>query len=242
MNALSCFEGPDGWMLAPEGAAIRRNAKTAVIADVHLGYEWARGHGGDCIPAHSLAETLGLLASLLQRITIDRLIVAGDLVESRQFCRRTNRDVETLTDWLSWRGVTLQLLAGNHDPPRRPPLPATCEIEGWTIGHGHEPIVAARTIRGHHHPALRAEGLIAPCFLVDASTIVLPAFSPNAAGAGLAAVNRALGVGRLSCVASSGGAMFDFGPVDRLLRTLGESQAETQKRGVSPVRERRRVV
>ena len=69
------------WQLAPEGAAIHPGEKTAVIADVHLGYEWARGLAGDCVPAHSLAETLEQLESLLARAPIDRLVVAGDLVE-----------------------------------------------------------------------------------------------------------------------------------------------------------------
>src|SRR4051812_1629615 len=48
----------EDWQLTPEGAAIHPGEKTAVIADVHLGYEWARGLAGDCVPAHSLAETL----------------------------------------------------------------------------------------------------------------------------------------------------------------------------------------
>ena len=53
-----------GWSLAPEGAAVHVEERTAVIADVHLGYEWARGSGGDIIPAHSLAETIAKLEAL----------------------------------------------------------------------------------------------------------------------------------------------------------------------------------
>src|SRR5262245_62625557 len=70
----------DSWELTPEGAAIHRGERTAVIADVHLGYEWARGAAGDCVPAHSLVETLGRLERVLGRAAIARLIVAGDLV------------------------------------------------------------------------------------------------------------------------------------------------------------------
>ncbi len=57
------IDGPDGWKLAPEGAAVHAVERVAVIADVHLGYEWARAAGGDCLPSHSLAETLAKLAS-----------------------------------------------------------------------------------------------------------------------------------------------------------------------------------
>src|SRR4051794_38601099 len=131
--------GPDGWRLAPEGAAICEAERVAVIADVHLGYEWARAAGGDVVPAHSLAETRAILAGLLDRARIDRLIVAGDLVESPGPCARTARDVRGLVNWLEARGVELVRLRGNHDPG---PGPATLELAGWTVGHGHAPISA----------------------------------------------------------------------------------------------------
>ena len=91
-----------------------------MIADVHLGYEWARAAGGDCLPAHSLAETLAKLASLLGRAPIARLVVAGDLVESPRPCRRTASDVRSLFEWLDDRGVELVPVLGNHDPQRGP--------------------------------------------------------------------------------------------------------------------------
>jgi metallophosphoesterase superfamily enzyme len=201
--------GPDGWQLAPEGAAVHPVERTAVIADVHLGYEWARGAGGDCLPAHSLAETLAKLDRLLRGGSIDRLIVAGDLVESRAPCRRTAADVRRLGRWLEARGVTLVPLAGNHDPPRTPSLPATCAVAGWVIGHGHRPIEGPRTISGHHHPVLRLGGLSAPCFLVGPATIVLPAFSLNAAGSAAPAWLDS----SLRCVVVAGDELLDFGPV-----------------------------
>src|SRR3954451_18547391 len=114
----------DPWRLTPEGGAIHPGERLAVVADVHLGYEWARGRGGGCVPAHSLAETLAKLDRLLARGEIDRLVVAGDLVESPRFCRRTAADLAALGRWLADRGVSLVALAGNHDPPQSPPLPA----------------------------------------------------------------------------------------------------------------------
>src|SRR5437879_10970653 len=105
MTAL--LAGPGGWWLTPEAAAIHPAERTAVIADVHLGYEWARGSGGDCVPAHSLRETLGKLTTLLERARIERLIVAGDLVESPARNLRTETDLRRLADWLGARGVEL---------------------------------------------------------------------------------------------------------------------------------------
>jgi metallophosphoesterase superfamily enzyme len=174
------------------------------------------------VPAHSLAETIARLDALLGRVAFDRLIVAGDLVESRRFCIRTSRDVAALTRWLADHGVSLLPLAGNHDPPRRPAWPATVEIAGWTVGHGHRPIAAPRTISGHIHPVLRARGVCAPCFLVGDAAIVLPAFSPNAAGVGLSSLGPPFTSDDrpLRCVASSGGELLDFGPASRLLKAL----------------------
>src|SRR3954453_21838224 len=144
----------DPWRPPPEGGVIHPAERLAVVADVHLGYEWARGRGGDCVPAHSLAETLEKLSSLQARIPVERLVVAGDLVESSRPCRRTDADVAALTRWLADRGIALVALAGNHDPPRVPPLPSTLEVDGWTIAHGHRAIEAPRTITGHDHPVL----------------------------------------------------------------------------------------
>jgi putative SbcD/Mre11-related phosphoesterase len=216
------IEGPDGWRLAPEGAAVLPSEGLAVIADVHLGYEWARGAGGDCLPPHSLAETLAKLASLLGRSTIDRLVVAGDLVESPAPCRRTASDLRSLVGWLAERGVELIPILGNHDPQGSKAPPSTFQVAGWTVAHGHRPIRAKRTISGHHHPVLRADGLTAPCFLVGPSTIVLPAFTPNAAGlpVGSAAMPGEWLVDKLRCVAGLGGELLDFGPLPDLVATL----------------------
>ena len=166
------------WILTPEGAAVHPGERTAVIADVHLGYEWARGAAGDCVPAHSLEETLARLDAVFRRVRIARLVVAGDLVESARPCRRTAADVRRLHDWLASRGVDLLALEGNHDRGRiridrtstadassssplahgGSRLPASCTLDGWTIAHGHRPIAAERTVSGHFHPVLRCRG------------------------------------------------------------------------------------
>lgn len=204
------------WQLAPEGAAVHIGERTAVIADVHLGYEWSRGAGGDMVPAHSLAETVSKLSRLLDRHSIDRLVVAGDLVESTRPCPRTSRDVRALRQGLGERGVELIWLRGNHDPPRRPALPASIEVDGWLIAHGHLPLAGDRIIVGHHHPVLRASGVVAPCFLHGPSLIALPAFSANAAGLNVLADPAALPAifrdEALIVVACARDEVLDFGP------------------------------
>lgn len=222
------------WQLAPEGAAIHPGEKTAVIADVHLGYEWARGLAGDCVPAHSLAETLEQLESLLARAPIHRLVVAGDLVECPRQCTRTAADIARLADWLNSRGVSLVLLEGNHDRSlawmtrNRPPdaglgapgsmLGCSLLVAGWTVAHGHRPVAGRRLITGHHHPVLRVAGHAAPCFLAAADRIILPAFSQNAAGLDVftARIPETWMQHSFRCLASTGSGLLDFGPLDEL--------------------------
>lgn len=218
---------PPAWLLAPEGAAVDPAGRTAVIADVHLGYDWARAARGDMVPPHALAEALAKLERLLARATIERLVVAGDLVESPRPCARTARDVARLGAWLGARGVELLALPGNHD--RRGRGPATVEVAGWTIGHGHEPIDGSRVVMGHHHPVLRAGGAAVPCFLVGPSMLVLPAFTENAAGVHVASLGwpgdpRAEG---LRCLAPVDGDWLDFGPLDALRAGLARAPARS---------------
>jgi metallophosphoesterase superfamily enzyme len=123
-----------------------------------------------------------------------------------------------LIDWLADRGVSLVWLMGDHDPRRPSPLPLTCEVAGWTIGHGNRPISGRRLIFGHHHPVLRAGGLTAPCFLVGPKTIALPAFSPNAAGLNILSNQLPVPLREtpLRCVAGMGKELLDFGQVASL--------------------------
>jgi putative SbcD/Mre11-related phosphoesterase len=222
----------DDWLLTPEGAAIHMVEPVAVVADLHLGYEWARGAAGDSVIAHSLNETLSRLALVLERAAVTRLVVAGDLVESPRPCPRTGADLRRLREWLAARGVSLLALEGNHDRSLARPLfdhsrpslsmPTTCTIGGWTVGHGHRPIRAARTISGHHHPVLRVERASAPCFLLGPDRIVLPAFSANAAGCdiGTAPLPAGWRGQSLRCIVSTGSELLDFGTLFELRRRL----------------------
>ncbi len=224
---MSGLHEHEGWRLTPEGAAIRPEEATAVVADVHLGYEWARGAAGDCVPSHSLAETCARLARVFARAKVRRLVVAGDLVESPRPCARTAADVARLVDWLAVRGVDLRVAVGNHDRslaafPIPPATLATVDVAGWTVQHGDRPAVGARVVIGHHHPVLRAAGPAAPCFLAGPDLLVLPAFSANAAGLDVASTATpprwsATGV---RCLVTTADGLLDFGPLATLTARL----------------------
>src|SRR6185312_7322444 len=132
-----------------------------------------------------------------------------------------------LKGWLTARGVNLVVLAGNHDPPRARLQPHTLEVAGWTVGHGHRLVAGPKTMTGHLHPVLRTGGVTAPCFLAGPSRIILPAFSPNAAGVSISSGPFAA-AGRdrsLRCLAAAGACLLDFGPLHELRRALGAGVA-----------------
>ncbi|ADV64134.1 hypothetical protein Isop_3577 [Isosphaera pallida ATCC 43644] len=179
------------WVPCPEGALLREDRQLAVIADVHLGYDWARAASGDLMPAYCLDQTIARLDRLVKRCAgaLTQLIVAGDLLETAAPCRRTARDLADLRRWLDARGVALEVVVGNHDRGRQPNHPSAVTLGGWTIAHGDRPRSEPRLIVGHVHPALRCEGRFYPCFLISETTIVLPAFSHDAAGVDLRALD-----------------------------------------------------
>lgn len=221
----------EGWLLTPEGGAIHLEQRAAVVADVHLGYEWARGEAGDSIPAHSLAEALERLARLFARAQVQRLIVAGDLVESPRPNARTAADVRSLGAWLSARGVDWTIIPGNHDRGLwgLSGLPiesaGSLTLAGWTIQHGDRPPKGDRILMGHHHPTLRAGGFAAPCFLAGPKLLILPAFTQNAAGLDVATARtpRFWRDAGLRCWAAAGDEVLDFGPLETLPARLGHA-------------------
>ncbi len=213
--------GDGAWLLTSQGALVHAGSHTAVIADLHLGYEWARGRQGDLLPAHSLEQTHARLKALFETLPIRRVVIAGDFFESRRPCLRARKEAEALASWIDRQGVDLVALRGNHDPENTL-AGSTLVLAGWTIHHGDQARSCDRMIIGHIHPAVLLAGVKAPCFLVSDRCVVLPAFSDDAAGVNMIrhALTAPLVDHRFRCVAISNEALFDFGPLDDLRAAL----------------------
>jgi putative SbcD/Mre11-related phosphoesterase len=205
------------WLLTPHRAAIHGPTATAVIADLHLGYEHARRHSGEAVPDTGTDETIAALTALLAFHPIRRLVIAGDLVENRT----GSALVGDFRQWLHGVGVELAgIVPGNHDrclsavPGDLPIFPEGIGLNGWRVVHGDDTLPAGKLVMGHFHPCLRWPGdLTAPCYLVGASHLILPAFSADAAGANVLGVRRWR---NYRCCAIAGEEVLDFG----LLRPL----------------------
>jgi putative SbcD/Mre11-related phosphoesterase len=217
------------WLLTPERAAVHRPTATAVIADLHLGYGQVRRRSGEAVPALGLTETIAALQPLVARERIRRLVIAGDLLENS----RCPGPATELQDWLARAGVELAaVIPGNHDRG----LEGTAAgfslqaegivLGGWRVVHGDSNLPRGRVIHGHIHPCLRLGGKVsAPCFLVAARTLILPAFSPDAAGVNVLKDPRWQ---TFHCCVPVGDRVLDFGEVG-LLRKKWERR--TLKKG-----------
>jgi putative SbcD/Mre11-related phosphoesterase len=209
------------WLLTPERAALHLPTATAVIADLHLGYDQVRCWAGEALPAFGLDDTLAALKALVVRHEVRHLLIAGDMFEDG---RRPDTAAELL-DWLGQNQIELLgVVPGNHDRGLDqagvswPLYPEGVRLGGWHIVHGDGRLPRGRVIHGHVHPCLRwGKRHAVPCFLVGARRLILPAFSADAVGVNVAHDPR---YRFYRCCLPAGDRVLDFGPAEKIYQKL----------------------
>ena len=207
----------DDWLLTTARAAIHVPTATAVIADVHLGYGEARHRSGDAVPGQSVAVVFAPLRGILETHHIRRLVVAGDLFEAGPI----ESKVKELLAWCAAAGIDwLGVVPGNHDKhlalkaPELTVYPDGVNLGDWCIVHGDQELPNAAVVQGHEHPVARWNGgANGPCFLVSERRLILPAFSPDAAGVNVIHDRRWDG---FRCCVIAGERILDFGRLGEL--------------------------
>jgi metallophosphoesterase superfamily enzyme len=214
------------WWLTPERVAIHEASATAVVADLHLGYAEVRRGRGEAVPCRSLAEQLLPLERALRRHGIARLVLGGDVLESGY----QGKPLAQLLGWLEARSITLAgMVPGNHDRqafrPGRGEFPVCregCVLGRWLVVHGDETKPAGAVLQGHEHPWVRwSRHLSAPCYLAREGHVIVPAYSPDAAGVNV------LGQGRWAdyrAYVIAGEKILDFGEVGQLQNQKGRQK------------------
>lgn len=213
------------WLLTPERVAIHRATATAVLADLHLGYDLARRWSGEAVPLIPLEETLAPLVAVRGRHRVQRLVIAGDLLEGKAGHSRAAE----LADWLRRSGIDrVEVVPGNHDRSLGNDIPALAicpngvEVGSWLVLHGDGRLPRRPVVHGHLHPCLRwRDGITAPCYLTRPNRLVLPAFSADAAGTN---VLRQPGWRGYRCLVVTGEQVLDFGEARTLSRRLDSAQ------------------
>jgi metallophosphoesterase superfamily enzyme len=209
----------DEWVLTAARLGVHLPTRTAVAADLHLGYARARAARREAVPVPSLAEELAALAAALARLGLSRLVVAGDLFEDGRG-RLGAELAEELLAWLAGVGLELAgVVPGNHDRgvgkgSGLPLCPGGLQLGAWRVIHGDGELPDGPVVQGHEHPWVRWPGRLgAPCYLVGPHRLILPAYSGDAAGVNVRGEARWKG---FRCAVIAGDEVLDFGEVQRL--------------------------
>ena len=174
--------------LLPQKAAFLPESNTLLVADAHIGKAVSFRTLGVPVPRGTTSETLAVLADLVARHDVRRIVFLGDFLHSAR-----SHAASTLGAVARWRqahlALELTLVRGNHDdragdPP--PSLGIACVDEPLMLGGlalCHHPQARAEgyVLAGHLHPCVHLGGrahdrLRLPCFWFGAEVGVLPAF------------------------------------------------------------------
>jgi putative SbcD/Mre11-related phosphoesterase len=207
----------DEWLLTPWRMAVHLPSATAVVADLHLGYDRVRRRNGEAVPVRAIRDELAPLEQALRQTNVRHLVIAGDLFEDARV--ECDEMVEELTGWLSPEIELVGVVPGNHDRglgggEALRIIREGIELGRWLVVHGDGETPDRPFVQGHEHPWFRwRPGVEGPCYLVGEGRLVLPAFSRDAAGANV----RGKGCwAAFRCCVISGSEVLDFGELRRL--------------------------
>jgi len=169
---------------------------TAVIGDLHLGYECALEDEGFFIPrmnAESIRESLN---RIIDRYEPTRIVLLGDIKHDFRRSSYSARDEVRSIMRLISDAAEAVVIRGNHDNYLQNILSdvgllalSHIDIGGFRLEHGHEDSGIRPVIIGHEHPSVKIPGELSggmklQCYVVarNEGVIVIPPFSPFASG------------------------------------------------------------
>lgn len=185
IEQLVCFAGND--LLLNNQRSIYWQAQNALVfSDLHSGKSAHFRKHGMAIPSYLHYSDLERLQFLIQHYQPKQIIIVGDLIHAA-----SNKEVIDLKRITStYSTIDFHLIKGNHDRISEKlikDLGITSVTENLvidTIQFVHEPSLNINlpTISGHIHPGIQIPLLKnsrkkLPCFVVQSSQIILPAFS-----------------------------------------------------------------
>ncbi|MEO7699748.1 MAG: metallophosphoesterase [Opitutus sp.] len=163
------------WLEAP---------RILVVADLHWGYAASHRAQGNLLPAWGDGEIAGRLTALLQDYQPAEMIWLGDSLH-------TLAGAQSAEQFLSETAVSTIIVSGNHDARwARARNLAEVQRGPYLFHHGDRARAVpegSSEIIGHFHPAASwhdgaGTRLKLPALVASSGRMVLPAFSPWAAG------------------------------------------------------------
>jgi metallophosphoesterase superfamily enzyme len=157
--------------------------RVLAVADLHWGYAASHRARGNLLPWWGDGEIEQRLHALLLDYHPAEMIWLGDIVHAAEGGARAEA-------FLRDSPVPIVPLSGNHDRRWRPAGALSARRGNYFFHHGDTlPPRPPRCIEiiGHHHPAVSwgdgaGSRLKLPALVVSAGRLILPAFSPWAAG------------------------------------------------------------
>lgn len=182
--------------LHPSGAVFLPQAGVLLVADAHFGKAVSFRRLGVPVPEGTTAANLASLDALILQTSARQVVFLGDFLHSAAAHAPVTQ--QALADWRAKnRGLTLNLVRGNHDdragdPPTALEInvvdePLQLQIGDQTLAFCHHPqtIAGCYVLAGHWHPCVSIRGagrdtLRLPCFWLGDparhAVGVLPAF------------------------------------------------------------------
>ena len=157
-----------------------------VVADLHWGYAASHRAIGNLLPDWGDAEIASTLRALIADYAPREMIWLGDSLHAlsgRAAAEMFLKDFSAVS--------TVSILAGNHDHRWPHATARVLQRPGFFFHHGDAPTSAipanSLELIGHHHPAVSlydgaGTRLKLPALVASPRRIILPAFSPWAAG------------------------------------------------------------
>jgi putative SbcD/Mre11-related phosphoesterase len=185
-----CFIAPK-LILDSRLALFHSSERWLAVADLHYGYEVSQRQRGFLLPFWGMQTIEDRLHELVRDYAPTALILLGDIIHSGVAEGEAMRFLANL----ALLGPELLLIRGNHDRGlRQLKLQSSVALGPYLFHHGHLPMDCEPhivQIVGHLHPSwLFSDGagnrLRLPALVRVTNQIILPAFSPWAAGGRLA--------------------------------------------------------
>jgi uncharacterized protein len=228
---MKLLELAPGRWAHPSGALWLSESRTALLADVHLGYGWALRRRGQLGPVQEGTVRRKLMAAIAD-LQPRSVVFVGDVVHAPRPGPQERAAVEATFGELA-ANSDLILIPGNHDRGFHKDYPGVAirlvpewRESGMLAVHGHRlPETTEHLIVGHIHPALSIVDHAGatqklPVFVTSERVTVLPAFSPLSAGGDIRecmpAVLREMFGENASVIAASGKRVVNLGRLSRL--------------------------
>jgi uncharacterized protein len=170
--------------LLPSGGLHWPARKLLAVSDLHLGKsERLARRGGTLLPPYETQATLEKLDRDLEATRAETVICLGDSFDDLAAAEGIE---ESARLWLArlMAGKNWTWITGNHDPG---PIEiggthrAELKLTPFTFRHIANPAEKAE-ISGHYHPKARLAGQSKPCFLADATRLIMPAYGHYTGG------------------------------------------------------------